>query len=279
LAGRIAEKVRKGVRGVVVTHGTDTMGYSAAALSFALLGCPVPVILVGAQRSSDRPSSDAATNLIGAVLAAARADFSGVYVAMHDGIGDDTIALHLGTRVRKNHTSRRDAFESVNGRVAAIVKGAVITRKTEGLPPRGQNGSFKPGASFEKKVALVKFHPEFDPAVLNYYVSKGFRGIVLEGTGLGHLSSSCHQAVKEAVDRGVLVTMTSQCIWGRVRLTVYDTGRDLLSAGVIPLDDMLSETALVKAMWAIANSTSVAEAAGLTRHNLAGECRPRRLIS
>jgi glutamyl-tRNA(Gln) amidotransferase subunit D len=276
IAEHIHTSLKKGYSGVVVTHGTDTLGYTAAALSFALRGVPIPVVLVGAQRSSDRPSSDAASNLLAATIVASKAPFSGVYVAMHAGLSDDVIAIHHGAAVRKNHTSRRDAFQSINRRPVAYVKDGVIQQIDPNLPARrGSPDDFKPAARFEERVALLKFHPNFDPTIIDYLVDKGYRGLVLEGTGLGHVGRYCHDSIKRAVDKGVLVGMSSQCIWGRVRMTVYDTGRDLLNIGVIPLDTLFPEVALVKMMWVLANSDTLEEAKKLMLTDLVGEFTQR----
>ena len=276
IAEHIHTSLQKGYSGVVVTHGTDTMGYTAAALSFALRGVPIPVVLVGAQRSSDRPSSDAATNLLAATLVASKAPFSGVYVAMHAGLSDDVIAIHHGASVRKNHTSRRDAFQSINRKPVAYVKDGVIQQIDPNLPPRrAPQHDFKPAARFEERVALLKFHPNFDPTIIDYLVDKGFRGLVLEGTGLGHVGHYCYNPIKRAVDKGVLVGMSSQCIWGRVRMTVYDTGRDLLNMGVLPLDTLFPEVALVKMMWVLGNTDTLEEAKKLMLTDLVGEFTQR----
>jgi len=272
IADHIYTSIQKGFSGVVVTHGTDTMGYTSAALSFALKGVPVPVVFVGAQRSSDRPSSDAASNLLSAMLVASSAPFSGVFVAMHAGLSDDVIAVHHGASVRKNHTSRRDAFQSINRRPVAYVKDGVIHQIESNLPPRREfSDDFKPAAKFEERVALLKFHPNFDPTLIDYLVDKGVKGLVLEGTGLGHVGHYCYDSIKRAVERGVLVGMTSQCIWGRVRMTVYDTGRDLLNLGVVPLDSIFPEVALVKMMWVLGNSNNLDEAKKLMLTDLVGE--------
>jgi glutamyl-tRNA(Gln) amidotransferase subunit D len=270
MADRIAEKVKSGkYAGIVVSHGTDTMHYTSSALSFALQGLPVPVVLVGAQRSSDRPSSDAALNLIGAAVFAANANVAGVFVAMHAGTSDDAVAVHVGTRVRKNHTSRRDAFESIDVTPVALVKNNEITMQDSGiqLVPRGK-GSLAAKTKFDSKVMLLKYHPGFDPAIIDHAVSAGCRAIILEGTGLGHVNKDCFANLKKAVKKGVMICMTSQCIWGRVRMTVYDTGRDLLDLGVVPMSDMISECATAKAMWALANSKDPAKA---MQENLAHE--------
>ena len=276
LAARIRRAVAEGYSGVVITHGTDTLGYTAAALSFALQGVPVPVVLVGAQRSSDRPSSDATQNLIGGVSVAANAAFSGVYVAMHLDDSDDGIALHMGTRVRKNHTSRRAAFVSVGVPLAAVWRPSGIEQVTPDLPKRGEGARFRPVTRFDEKVALLKFYPSMPGGLISAVGGMGARGLIIEGTGLGHVGSKDIVAVKTFVKNGGLVCMTSQCISGRVDLNVYDTGRDLLRAGVVPLEDMLAETALVKAMWALGNSATVADAKAKMLENLAGEMTPRR---
>src|SRR5256885_125538 len=176
LAEDVAKRIGGGVDGVVVSQGTDTMHYTSAALSFALQDLPVPVMLVGAQRSSDRPSSDAASNLTGAVALAARAGLGAVGVAMHQEMSDRYIVAHRGTRVRKCHTSRRDA---------------------------------------------------------------------------------------------------SQSIWGRVDMNVYVTGRDLLNIGVTPLEDMISETALVKLMWVLGKTRSPEKIRELMLQTVAGETTER----
>ncbi|RLI18926.1 Glu-tRNA(Gln) amidotransferase GatDE subunit D, partial [Candidatus Bathyarchaeota archaeon] len=269
MARKVAERIEAGAMGVVITHGTDTMGYSAAALSFALRALPVPVVFVGSQRSSDRPSSDAATNLIGAVTAAAYAPFAEVVVAMHETTSDTSIALHRGTKVRKCHTSSRYAFRSVNAKpLARVVKGRV-EMIAEDYRLRGE-GELELQDRFDERVALIKFHPGFNPSIIDWLVDEGYRGIILEGTGLGHVGSKCYDPLRRAVKEGLIVGMTSQCIWGRVNMNVYTTGRELQRIGVEPLGDMLPETALVKLMWALGVSSSREEALELMRRNIAG---------
>ena len=275
IAEKVAEKIKTGrYMGIVVSHGTDTMHYTAAALSFALQKLPVPVVLVGAQRSSDRPSSDAALNLLGATIFAIGSKYAGVFVAMHAGTSDDTIACHIGTRVRKNHTSRRDAFESIDLNPIAFVRNKEIEMQQKNqfrLVKRSSDNPVEIKTKFEDRVMLLKYYPGFDPTIIEHAVNAGYKAIVLEGTGLGHVGKECFPALKKAVGAGLIVGMTSQCIWGRVRMTVYDTGRDLLDIGVIPLSDMISETATVKAMWALANSKDVEAAKKIMQENLANE--------
>ncbi len=273
IALRIKKAVVDGFDGIVVTHGTDTLGYTAAALSFALQGVPVPVVFVGAQRSPDRPSSDGPLNLVAAVYVAGRAEFSGVYVAMHLGEEDDKVAFHSGTRVRKNHTSRRDAFESVGVPLCAVWGRSGIEYVSEGLRPRG--GSFKPKVRYDGRVALLKFYPSMPASAIRSARRAGARAIVVEGTGLGHVSREVSKELAAFVRSGGMACMASQCLNGRVDLNVYDTGRDLLQAGVLPLDDMLPETALVKAMWALGNTPSVGKARVLMATVVAGETTSR----
>jgi glutamyl-tRNA(Gln) amidotransferase subunit D len=280
IASKIAAKIQEGANGIIIAHGTDTMAYTAAALSFALQNLPVPVILVGAQRSSDRPSSDAATNLIAAVNAAANAPFAEVVLGMHENTSDKAVVFHRGTRVRKCHTSRRDTFKSINATPIARVHTEGVQQVfmvTDDFRKRESSMQLILKPEFNDRVALVKFHPGFDPKIINWYVERGFKGILLEGSGLGHVSKFCFDAIRNANENGVFVALASQCIWGRVNMNVYDTGRDLLNLGVIPCEDMFPETALVKLMWVLGQASDVEEAKKLFKVNVAGEFSPRSL--
>ena len=277
IANKIKEKVTSGkYQGILVSHGTDTMHYTAAALSFALQNLPIPVVLVGAQRSSDRPSSDAALNLIGATIFAVKSELTGVFVSMHASTSDDIVACHLGTRVRKNHTSKRDAFESIDGMPIALIRGEILEMQLQQtglkLKKRDDNtNGFLVRPDFDRRVVLLKYYPGFNPEFIAHAVVADCKAIILEGTGLGHVGKECFPQIRNAVESGILVFMTSQCIWGRTRMTVYETGRDLLDIGVISLSDMMAETATVKAMWALANSKDAKSAARLMQENIANE--------
>lgn len=272
MAKSIERHIKDGAHGVVVTHGTDTMGYTAAALSFALRDLPVPVILVGSQRSSDRPSSDAYLNLKGAVLAAAKAPFAEVGVLMHSTSSDDELVIHRGTRVRKMHTSRRDAFVSVN----SIPLAKVVDEKIEVYGTyRKRGGELELKPDFDEDVVLIKSFPGIPTDIFDPIIHRGFHGIVLEGTGLGHVPERIFPAIKRAVQSGIAVVMTSQCLYGRVNMNVYSTGRELLSMGVIPGEDMLPETALVKLMWVLAQTREPEEVRRLFLTNIAGELSER----
>lgn len=282
LAEAVREEIAAGADGVVVMHGTDTMQYSASALSF-MLDSPVPIVFTGSQRSADRPSSDNVMNAVCAVEAA-KADHAETLVCMHASQSDDACALHRGTRVRKNHTSRRDAFETVGGaplgRIdyeAAAEAGAdgdaadAAIEWTRDPLPRGEDAG-EDGASVDLEpdldgdVELVKFTPGMDPAAWDYLDSKD--GVVIEGTGLGHVHTDLIPRIEALIENGTVVAMTSQCLAGRVCDRVYDTGRDLLDAGVVEAGDTLPGTAKVKLMWALANLSDPAEAMG---RDLAGE--------
>ena len=275
IAKSVARHVENGKSGVIIAHGTDTLGYTAAALSFALQNLSVPVVVVGSQRSADRPSSDGATNLLAAVKAAATAPFAGVFVAMHETVSDRGIVFHRGTKVRKCHTSRRDTFKSINTSPVARLEDGKLTMLVKDYNGRDSNRKLVLKPNFDEKVALVKFYPSMNPKVVEWYVENGFKGIVLEGTGLGHVGSFLFPFIKKAVENDVIVAMTSQCIWGRLGMEVYYTGRDLLNLGVMPLEDMLAETALVKLMWIFGQTKDTDEAKQLLKTNIAYEFSPR----
>jgi glutamyl-tRNA(Gln) amidotransferase subunit D len=270
MAERAAEKIKAGANGVLFTHGTDTMSYSSAALSFALQNLPVPVIFVGSQRSSDRPSSDSATNLVGVVSTASRAPFAEVVIGLHETTSDTSIAFHRGTKVRKCHTSARYAFQSINTRPIARFINNKVEMFSEDYHPR-HDGDPIVKNKFEEKVALAKFHPNFNPNILEWLLDDGYKGVILEGTGLGHVSEVCYDAVERAKKEGVFVGMTSQCIWGRVNMNVYNMGRDLMRKGVVPLEDMLPETSYVKLSWCLGQTADYDKVKELMTKNLVGE--------
>jgi len=271
LARAVHEEIERGADGVVVMHGTDTMQYTAAALAF-MLDTPVPVVLTGSQRSADRPSSDNVMNAVCAVEAA-KSDVAEVLVCMHRDASDDRCSLHRGTRVRKNHTSRRGAFETVGreplGHVDYAVDGETTVETRREHAVRGET-DLALAPDLETDVHLVKFSPGTDGRFLA--ACEGAAGVVVEGTGLGHVSTDLLDPIADLVDDGTPVVMTSQCVEGRVCDRVYETGRDLLDAGVVEGRDLLPETARVKLMWALANAADVAET---MRTPLAGEVTER----
>ena len=274
IAKKVIEKINEGNQGIIIGHGTDTMAYTSAALSFALENCPIPVIITGAQRSTDRPSSDASLNMISSVIMASKKVLNGVYLAMHSSIEDNEVSIHSGTRVRKNHTSRRDAFQSIGVDPIAIVNQDKVTVGEESIK---NNNQFDPKINFEENVSLLKFHPGFNSEIIDKIIELDAKGIILEGTGLGHVNSRCNKSIKKAIDNGMFVGMTSQCLQGRIKMTVYSAGRDLLKIGVIPLEDMLPETALVKLMWAYGNYENK-EIKNIMLKNIAREYTERSIL-
>jgi glutamyl-tRNA(Gln) amidotransferase subunit D len=268
LAERVAQTFADGARGVVVAHGTDTLAYTAAALSFALRSMPGPVVVVGAQRSPDRPSSDGTSNLLAAVQVARHADFGDVVAVMHAGLSDDRFAIHPGTRVRKMHSSRRDAFRTRNGPPVGEITGGSL-RVTLPLRP-AVPGAVPVDRSIGSSGGLLWFYPGLEPERAEAF-SDGRSGIILAGTGLGHVSSAHLPWIRRAVARGAFVGMTTQCLEGAADPYVYATGRELLRAGVTYLGDILPETAYVKLLFALGNATGREAVARYMLEERAGE--------
>ncbi|MDS0299451.1 Glu-tRNA(Gln) amidotransferase subunit GatD [Halogeometricum sp. S1BR25-6] len=271
LAEAIEDEIEAGTDGIVVMHGTDTMQFTAAAMSF-VVDTPVPVVFTGSQRSADRPSSDNVMNAVCAVEAAT-ADCAEVMVCMHGSESDDVCALHRGTRVRKNHTSRRDAFETVGANPLGEVdyESEKVTFRRDHAERGATEFSLAP--NLNENVDLLKFTPGMDlDAYAEFLRGRDLDGLVVEGTGLGHVHTDFVPVLEELVESGTVVAMTTQCIEGRVCDRVYDTGRDLLDAGVVEAGDTLPGTAKVKLMWALANLADPAEA---MERSLAGELTQR----
>lgn len=272
LARKVADELNGGAKAVVVAHGTDTLGYTAAALSFMLSNLTGPVVLVGSQRSSDRPSSDAFLNLLCAARLAT-ADLGEVVAVMHENPSDLTCTVHRGTKVRKMHSSRRDAFRTVNDRPLGRVHrdGSV---EWGGTHATRSEGDVVADTELEPRVSLVYTHPELRPGVFET-VARESRGVVVAGTGLGHVAEELLSPIRQAIRDGVPVVMTSQSLYGRVGPYVYSRGRELTKAGVIPAEDMLPETALVKLMWILGHTSDMDEIRDRMERDLAGEINPR----
>ena len=282
MAKAVANSLNRGSHGVVLTMGTDTMHYASAALSFMLQNLNAPVVITGAQRSSDRGSSDAFFNLACATQLAAKSDIAEVGICMHWSSSDNECAFIRGTKVRKMHSSRRDAFRAINDRPIAFVGNNLEIRyKGEYKKAEHSRKKVEVKQNFEEKVALIKIYPNSDPEIIDFYVGKNYKGIILEGTGLGHAPvSTAHgnllwlPAIKRALDRGLIVGITSQTIYGRVHKNVYSTARILSNAGVVYCEDMHPETALIKLSWLLGNYKKE-KARDLLANNLVGEIKPR----
>jgi glutamyl-tRNA(Gln) amidotransferase subunit D len=286
IARAVLEEINRGVKGVIVTQGTDTLHYTAAALSFALEGLNVPVVVVGSQRSSDRGSSDAATNLMGALRFIGEG-IPGVYIAMHETSSDDQIAIIDGLHGRKSHSSRRDAFVSVNAPlVARIPPGKVEIIDAARVEQRKKAAERKPRVlpfKEDLKVGLWKSHPQSFSDELAVY--EHYDGLVIEGTGLGHAPitpidehTQEHALIRERIAslaKRIPVAMTTQTIHGRVNMNVYSPGRRLLEEGVLGQGcDMPPETAFIKLAWLLSNFKRE-EIAVLYQQNLRGEISER----
>ena len=256
--------------GVVIGHGTDTMAYSAAALSFQLPEIAHPVVFTGSQRSPDRPSSDAHLNLTGAAKTA-MSDLGEICIAMHETTNDQTVAIWRGNRTRKSHTSRRDAFTSPNDKPLGIVSDNIEWKQK--YKPTSEETTLEVG--FDDNIGMVWSHPglnEEDRQKMTY----GKNGIIIAGTGLGHIKSELLDVVgKTAAD--IPIAMTSQCLSGTTNLNVYTNGRELTAKGVVEAYDILPETALVKMMWLSKHKPN--EIRELMGKNLVGEISNSRKMS
>jgi len=251
LAEKTGEAIREGYDGIVIGHGTDTMHHTAAALSFMVQGTPVPIIMVGSQRSSDRPSSDAAQNLINATWAAGHGPIAEVLVCMFGPTSDLYNLLHRGTRVRKMHSSVRSTFRTLGDIPVAMVEKGKVTPIKDDWRPRRKDRDVTVQAVFEEKVTIVYYYPGMHPDVIDAMVEKGYKGIIIAGTGLGHVNRLIYPALARANAAGVHLYMTLQTLWGFVQMQVYETGREILELGVVPLANMLPEVAYIKLGWAL----------------------------
>ena len=275
LAVEIRDAIEGGADGVVIGHGTDTMGHTGAILSFMVQDLPVPVVLVGSQRSSDRPSSDAALNLIHSVSAAATGDISEVQVCMFGPTSDSYALLHRGTRVRKMHSSYRSTFRTVAGIPLATVDASGQQILNQDYRPRDSNRKVKIDTVYDDRVTILYYYPGMKPDIVEGLVEKGYRGIVIAGTGLEHVNQPVYPALQRAIDQGVHVLMTVQTLWGFAQMYVYEMGRDLLDIGVVPLDNMLPETALMKLGWVLGHTGDHDEVLKMMRTTIAHEVADR----
>ena len=253
-AHAIEEEINKGADGIVIGHGTDTMHYTASALTFMVQDSPVPIIMVGSQRSSDRPSSDAALNLIDATYAAAYGDIAEVLVCMFGPTSDQYDLLHRGTRVRKMHSSYRSTFRTISDTPIATVRKGEIRVIKDDYQRRDKSRRLKLDAVFDDRVTILYYYPNMKPDLIDALVDNGYKGIVIAGTGLGHFNKPLYPAIQRAISAGVHIYMTVETLWGYVQMYVYDTGRDIMDLGVVPAGNMLPETAYVKLGWALGHT-------------------------
>lgn len=274
-AQAIAREIEKGVYGIVIGHGTDTMHHTAAVLSFMIQNSPVPIVMVGSQRSSDRPSSDAALNLIHSVKTAAESDIAEVMVCMFGPTSDEYGLLHRGTRVRKMHSSYRSTFRTIGDIPIAMVDRKKITPLRNDYKRRRNDKKVELFPYFDDRVAIVYYYPNMKPDIIDSLIDNGYRGIVIAGTGLGHVNKPLYPALKRAQENNVAVYMTVQTLWGYVQMYVYDTGRDMMELGVVPTANMLPEVAYVKLGWALGQTDDLEEVRRIMLTPIAGEITER----
>jgi glutamyl-tRNA(Gln) amidotransferase subunit D len=287
MAAEVEKEIKKGADGIIITHGTDTMHYSAAALAFALENLPVPVILVGAQRSSDRGSTDAASNLINATYFIANSDFAGVAICMHKSPNDDNCLILPATKTRKMHTSRRDAFRPINA--TALAEANYKEKKVSFVSnDYGKRSNAKLVLRpFDEKlrVGLMKTHTNMYASEVSAF--SDFDGLVIEGFALGHAPinkvdefTTEHPKILAAITelcKKMPVVMASQCVYGRLQMNVYSTARDLQAAGVMGnLSDMTPETTFIKLAWLLSNYRKE-DVRELITKNFRGEMKSRTL--
>lgn len=276
LAIAIGKEIENGVDGIVIGHGTDTLHYTAAALTYMIQDSPVPIVLVGSQRSSDRPSSDAALNLIHATYTAGHSDLAEVMVCMFGPTSDEYGFLHRGTRVRKMHSSYRSTFRTIGDIPLATVswKDGVKPLK-EKYNHRRKDRKVKILPFFEEKITMIYYYTNMQPDVIDSLVDNGYKGIIIIGTGLGHVNKPIYPAIERAVKKGVHIFMTVQTLWGYVHMFVYDTGRDLMAMGVIPAENMLPEAAYIKLGWVLGQTNDPEEVRRMMLTPINDEITPR----
>jgi glutamyl-tRNA(Gln) amidotransferase subunit D len=274
-AEKIGEEIKKGVDGIVIGHGTDTMHHTAAILSFMIQDSPVPIVMVGSQRSSDRPSSDAAINLINAVKAAAEGDIAEVMVCMFGPTSDQYGLLHRGTRVRKMHSSYRSTFRTIGDIPLAIINHKELTHLRPDYKKRRSDRNVTINTAFEEKVTILYYYPNMLPDVVDACVDNNYRGIVIAGTGLGHVNKPLYPSLQRATDKGVHIYMTVQTLWGYVQMYVYETGREIMELGVVPGCNMLPEVAYMKLCWALGQTDDRAEVEKIMLTPINGEITER----
>ncbi len=282
IADAVEKEIKNGAEGVIIGHGTDTLHYTSAALAFIFEKLPVPVILVGSQRSSDRGSSDAGMNLVCAARFIKETDFAGVALCMHDSSADKTCAVLPATKARKMHTSRRDAFKAINSSPIAKIshESKEISFLGKNYQRKGNSRDVVSKKNFEEKTGILRTHPNMNPEQFGFFSDKKYKGFVLEGTGIGQAPTNTpenrknYEALKKFISKGGIVVLTSQCIFGRVHPFIYTNCRRLHEIGVIFAGDMTTETAFIKLAWLRGNYRKE-EAKKLFTENLRGELDER----
>ena len=209
------------------------------------------------------------------VKAAAEGDIAEVMVCMFGPTSDEYGLLHRGTRVRKMHSSYRSTFRTIGDIPLAMVSRKTITPLRADFRTRRTDREVTIQTSFEEGVSIVYYYPNMKPDIIESLVDNGYRGIVIAGTGLGHVNKPLYPALEYARERGVVVYMTVQTLWGYVQMYVYETGREMMELGVVPMANMLPEVAYMKLGWALGQTSDIQEVRRIMFTPVAGEITDR----
>ena len=274
-AESISKEIETGADGVIIGHGTDMMAFTGSALSYFLRNLPIPVVIVGSQRSSDRPSSDGPKNILYSARLAGYENFAEVVVCMHGGTSDSYNLIHRATRVRKMHSSRRDAFRTIGDIPLGKVDEKEITWFRDDIKPRGPREDFYLDAKIDDKVGMLYFYPGMKPDLLESMVDLGYHGVVIIGTGLAHVGTDMYPALERCQEEEIPVVMTVEPLFGYTHLRVYETGREMLARGVIEGANMLPSAAYAKLIWALGHTRDINEVKTIIQTPVAGEITPK----
>ncbi len=274
-AEAIGKEIESGADGVIIGHGTDTMCTTGAALSYFLQSLPVPVVLVGSQRSSDRPSSDGPRNILYAATLAGRENFAEVVVCMHGGTSDSYNLVHRATRCRKMHSSRRDTFRTLDDIPLGKIDDSGVTWFKDDVRPRGRVEDFCLDTKIDPRVGMLYSYPGMSPDILDSMVDRGYHGVVIIGTGLGHVGTDMFPALERCQEEEIPVVLVVEPLFGYIQLRVYETGRDMLARGVIEGANMLPSAAYTKLIWVLGHTRNIEEVKRLMQTDVAGEITSR----
>ncbi len=277
-AESIAKEIESGAEGIIIGHGTDTMCVTGAALSYFLRNLPVPVVLVGSQRSSDRPSSDGARNILYSAQLAGYENFAEVVINMHGGTSDSYNLIHRATRCRKMHSSRRDTFRTLSDIPLGKIDDEGVTWFKKDVKPRIPVEDFQLDVKIDDRVGILYFYPGQNPDMLDSMVDMGYHGVVFIGTGLGHVGIDVYPALERCQEEEIPVVMVVEPLTGFIQLRVYETGRDMLARGVIEGGNMLPSAAYTKLIWVLGHTRDINEVERLMQTPVAGEITYRETV-
>ncbi len=274
-AEAIAKEIESGANGIIIGHGTDTMCVTGCALAYFLRNLPVPVVLVGSQRSSDRPSSDGPRNILYAAQLAGYENFAEVVISMHGTPSDSYNLVHRATRCRKMHSARRDTFKTLSDIPLGKIDDSGTTWLKDDVKPRSNVEDFYLDAKIDSRVGMLYFYPGMNPDLLESMVDLGYHGVVVIGTGLAHVGTDVYPALDRAQEEEIPIVMVVEPLYGFAQLRVYETGRDMLSRGVIEGENMLPSAAYTKLIWTLGHTRNLDEVQEIMLTPIAGEITNR----